>query len=639
MSDWLNQTVVIPLPVFSLLLTGLVTVLILKWKDGRKEKTSEITPVPSPPSPQDLPLSPGLPRSNAAKGSSNSIASQYRFEQEIKARTSSEYTRRGQLWSQHPSWHLNEVPRVNETIADRYRNAPGLEHVRCILKKFDVDVNHGFLPAEDPLQRLPYARYHVWEDLADDLPKLLGARLGQARAALEQLPVLSTDKLCTDADLRRAHLLLCLFAHAYIWGGHTPKDYLPEGIARPLYEVSQLLHIPPILGHTSIVLYNWRRLDVHGEICMENLSTLNNFFDGRDESWFYLVTVEIEARGAASIIPLLLANDAIQRYNEEQQVIREEEERLSGKYKHLSSVPAIAEPPTTSPPHFTSFQDRQFQLRQGSRAHSHEEDGVAYESRESSTSLDEEDDRIIYIHQALVGELSLPRVIIYVSAQLKIVAQAVQLMTTSLLSMREGCHPFIFYHRVRPFLSGWKHNPTLPKGVLYHGVSETPFQFYGGSAAQSALIPFLDICFGIEHESVKSRDFLLAMRDYMLQPHRDFLKYMESIACLRPFLIERMNELEVLEKRKKEGKEEKEEDGKYLIMLKELQVVYNECIENIAQFRTGHIALVAEYIMAQQSTGKKRGEGGMENSAGGKGTGGTDLMSFLKPIRDDVKDR
>lgn len=74
-------------------------------------------------------------------------------------------------------------------------------------------------------------------------------------------------------------------------------------------------------------------------------------------------------------------------------------------------------------------------------------------------------------------------------------------------------------------------------------------------------------------------------------------------------------------------------------MLKELQVVYNECIENIAQFRTGHIALVAEYIMAQQSTGKKRGEGGMENSAGGKGTGGTDLMSFLKPIRDDVKDR
>ena len=44
-------------------------------------------------------------------------------------------------------------------------------------------------------------------------------------------------------------------------------------------------------------------------------------------------------------------------------------------------------------------------------------------------------------------------------------------MCDSLGAMREGCHPFIFYHRVRPFLSAWKHNPTLPNGVIYEGVS------------------------------------------------------------------------------------------------------------------------------------------------------------------------
>lgn len=38
-------------------------------------------------------------------------------------------------------------------------------------------------------------RYHLWEDLGDDLPKLLGARLGQARDPLRQLPVVLTDKL------------------------------------------------------------------------------------------------------------------------------------------------------------------------------------------------------------------------------------------------------------------------------------------------------------------------------------------------------------------------------------------------------------------------------------------------------------
>ena len=32
----------------------------------------------------------------------------------------------------------------------------------------------------------------------------------------------------TYAELRRAHLLLCLFAHAYVWGGPEPLDHIPE---------------------------------------------------------------------------------------------------------------------------------------------------------------------------------------------------------------------------------------------------------------------------------------------------------------------------------------------------------------------------------------------------------------------------
>ena len=59
------------------------------------------------------------------------------------------------------------------------------------------------------------------------------------------------------------------------------------------------------------------------------------------------------------------------------------------------------------------------------------------------------------------------------SAQLVQVAQAVHGMCLSLDNMREGCHPFIFYHRVRPFLSAWKHNPTLPDGVVYEGGKAT----------------------------------------------------------------------------------------------------------------------------------------------------------------------
>lgn len=56
------------------------------------------------------------------------------------------------------------------------------------------------------------------------------------------------------------------------------------------------------------------------------------------------------------------------------------------------------------------------------------------------------------------------------SVKFEAIASIIDRMSNSLLTMREGCHPFIFYHRVRPFLAGWKANPALPNGLKYEGV-------------------------------------------------------------------------------------------------------------------------------------------------------------------------
>lgn len=481
----------------------------------------------------------------------------------------------------------------------------------------------GFLPSQDPLQRLPYARYHLWEDLGDDLPKLLGARLGQARCPLKQLPVLSTDKLVTDAELKRAHLLLCLFAHAYVWGGNTPIDTIPEGIAKPLWEVSEKLGIPPVLGHPSIVLYNWRRLDTNADICMENLATLNNFFDGRDESWFYLITVEVEARGATSIVPMMLAIDAIQRHNEEKRVLAEQKQLQDSVFQQKSGSGKLSRPRGGSLGRvFDVSNSEPVKYLLAKRALNDE----GYESPDL-------DFDVIYTNEALIGELNPWRVSVYATAQLNLVAKAISEMADSLSAMREGCHPFIFYHRVRPFLSGWKQNPTLPQGVIYEGVSAERQQFYGGSAAQSTLLPFLDIALGITHDSNKSRDFLQAMRQYMLRPHREFLVYLETVACIRPFIDERRKDLDALNSSTISIHAHVEDKRR---IIQDLIAAYDNCVAFLQKFRTGHISLVAEYIMAQQQqqhpTDRKNR---LEGSAGGKGTGGTELMSFLKPIRDD----
>ena len=174
-------------------------------------------------------------------------------------------------------------------------------------------------------------------------------------------------------------------------------------------------------------------------------------------------------------------------------------------------------------------------------------------------------------------------------------------------------------------------------------------KFYGGSAAQSSLIPFLDISLGVTHESTKSQEFLLAMREYMPRQHRDFLTYMEQVACIRQFIISGLerNGIEI-------GK-----DPTLLTALKTgvptienfaveaeltdvrrlwlgLRDAYDRCIEYLKLFRSTHIKLVTDYIMAQQKKNEERKS--LSSTAGGKGTGGTDLMSFLKPIRDNCSE-
>lgn len=96
----------------------------------------------------------------SAPSGNNKSKHNYRIEEEQIKGQSSEYTRRGMLWSSHASWHLPSAPR--QCLQARDLETQGLEHILDLLKKYDVDPLRGFLPHQDPLQRLPYARYHLW---------------------------------------------------------------------------------------------------------------------------------------------------------------------------------------------------------------------------------------------------------------------------------------------------------------------------------------------------------------------------------------------------------------------------------------------------------------------------------------------
>ena len=173
------------------------------------------------------------------------------------------------------------------------------KEITPLLQQFDVHPLRGFLPESDPLQRLPDL-FSPWEELIAELSALINA--GIIRQNIEQLPLIETKTLRSQAEQERAMLLLCFFGHAYIWGQEETVQYLPEAIAVPWTEVAKKLGRPPILTHSSVIIQNWRRIDPEGPIATDNLATLHQFHGGIDESWFYLLTVEIEQIGAKAMV-------------------------------------------------------------------------------------------------------------------------------------------------------------------------------------------------------------------------------------------------------------------------------------------------------------------------------------------------
>ena len=137
----------------------------------------------------------------------------------------------------------------------------------------------------------------------------------QIRTLIDRLTVISIDELESQAELRRAHLILCCLAHAYVFATPETAQMIPKGIAIPLCAVSDKLSMPPILTHTDIVLYNWRKFDTNAGIRVENLATTAQIVGGPDEAWFYEITVEIEAVGAPAILSVMLCQDAIERFH------------------------------------------------------------------------------------------------------------------------------------------------------------------------------------------------------------------------------------------------------------------------------------------------------------------------------------
>ena len=170
--------------------------------------------------------------------------------------------------------------------------------------------------------------------------------------------------------------------------------------------------------------------------------------------------------------------------------------------------------------------------------------------------------------------------------------------------MPERCDPYVYFHRVRPYIHGWANNPALGDGLVYDGVEKfagRPQAFRGQTGSQSSIVPAMDALFGVRHSADPLKAFLDELHQYRPVAHRRFIDDLAARSTLRDF-VTRSNS-------------------------PALRDAFNACLEQVARFRTRHLEYAASYINKQA--------GSIAGNDPDVGTGGTPFMKYLKKHRDE----
>ncbi|KAF9963831.1 hypothetical protein BGZ65_010473 [Modicella reniformis] len=356
-----------------------------------------------------------------------------------------------------------------------------------VLADYDISPVTGFLPTEEPLQILPDPYFTLWEETFKCFNGLLLA--SRLRQRVQELPVLDATRLKTKAEQRRGYLILCMLSHAYVWGKHeVAAEVLPASLAVPWQKVADMLEMQPVLTHAAVVLWNWRLLYKDGSRDLNNLDTLGTLSGSSDESWFYLVTTAIEATGAPVLSKLVSAI----------QLVRDE--NVTGLIQELESIRDIIEEMVAvlrrmferCDPYVFYWKVRPYLAGWENMAEAGLLNGVRYEGVDNGE------------YKKLAG------------------GSAAQSSLIHALDVAFGVeHHSTGFRPNKPQANGGQTHPTNDNKT------NNSYNDVVNGAAKSA---------PPEASGSGSTNFIKKMRFYMPGPHRNFLTHLTEVANIRPFV-------------------------------------------------------------------------------------------------------
>uniref|UniRef100_A0A3B5LUI4 Indoleamine 2,3-dioxygenase 1 n=1 Tax=Xiphophorus couchianus TaxID=32473 RepID=A0A3B5LUI4_9TELE len=212
---------------------------------------------------------------------------------------------------------------------------------------------------------------------------------------------------------------------------------------------------------------------------------------------------------------------------------------------------------------------------------------------------------ITVMHAMKISDLiGIQKGLIKVTQSLKKMKETFQLMHKELVANKLDLDFSILFR--------WRDNPMLPRGLLYEGVSNEPVLLSGGSAAQSSAIQCFDALLCIQHED-ETGAFLTRMRDYMPPAHRQLIETLSVCPSLRDFITTCSDS--------------------------DLCQAYNSCVSSLVDLRSYHLKTVAKYVTVPGNRARAMGcpLRGVGTALNTTGTGGSNLMVFLKTVRNTTQ--
>ncbi|KAJ1921983.1 tryptophan 2,3- dioxygenase [Mycoemilia scoparia] len=399
------------------------------------------------------------------------------------------------------------------------------------LKDYDISPENGFLPSEPPLRRLENPYFEPWELILDNLSQHI-----------------------SDCSIRdKIH------------------EVLPEAIAVPWVAVAEYLELNPVLSCASVVLWNWQSLvdfeNDNDAMFLDNLSTLHTFTGTIDESWFFLITVAIEAEGGNAIRAILRGmkaaeNDDIKAMVDELSMIADIIERINRIFERMYEKCD----PNAFYWHIRSYFAGGENMEKAGLPY-----GILYKGVDDEGIEDEEEGSDEY------------------KARFRRYAggSAGQSSIIQVLDIGLGVTHYPTKSDVAEDRAGTK-SSTQPSNQQKRIIPPTPPSEATSHQPPSVLLS----------PQTPANSYLMRMREYMPGPHRRFLEDLGASCKIREYVSKVLeNNLNI------------NMDGSYIYGetstnsrysqedCRDLHMVYNGCVDLLKEFRNHHIQMVTRYII------------------------------------------